>query len=170
MAMVRQDGTPPFDHRGFRVKNAYLGPLEPMRPQRPAPGVADQRPSVQYDVNDTGIRRDNTPVYYEQHYIPAARGVASWAAWPARPILSQRDVTVNTRVGTTATRWLQNPQAPGTGLHTQAPRDQHSAVTVPRYADDGLGRMSSRRVGRLSPARYDGQSFSQTTRLQGGAG
>lgn len=166
---VAQDEPPPFDRRGFRVRNAHVDPPPPMRPAPPANGVADNRAYVRYGVNDTGIRRDNTPWYPIQHYTPAAKGVASWADHPARPALSQRDVTVNRRAGSDQTRYLQNPLAPGTGLHTQVlGADQHTAATVTRYGEPTLGKMTSRRQNRLSPARYDGQSYSQTTKLQGG--
>lgn len=171
--MPRQDQPPPFDKRGFRVRNASVDLDDimrtwPMRPQRPATGVADQRARYDGGSQDTAILRDNTPWIPTQHYIPAARGVASWAAYPARPALCQRDVTYNRRGGTTQTRYLQNPNAPGTGLHTQQTGVKHSAVTVERYAEQDIGRMKNRRQNRLSPAIYNGQSFSQTTDLQGG--
>lgn len=186
--MIRQDQTPPFDHRGTRVNSAVVdsGDVQrqwPMRPVRPAPGVADSHTRMRYDVFDYGILRDNTPYYQRQHYVAAGHGVASWAAFPARPALNQRNVTVNRRVGTSATRHLVDPRTGTTGLvsqgprtgqgsamgyHTQATGRDHPSTTVPRYSDSTLGTMSRRRQNRLSPARYNGQSYSQTTLLQGG--
>lgn len=169
---TRQETPPAFDHRGFRVKNASVDPADiarnwPMRPLRPSTGVADQRARFSGGFNDGGIRRDNTPWIPTQTYIAAGKGVASWAEFPARDSLWQRDVTYNRRVGTNQTRYLQNPDAPGTGLHSQQVGVDHSSVTQARYQEDNLGRMVRRRQGRLSPARYDGQSFSQTTQIQG---
>ena len=67
-------------------------------------------------------------------------------------------------------RFLQNPAAPGTGLHTYVVDDASGAIgTAARYTTPASGvRQTGRRQNRLSPARYVGQSYSQTTRTQGG--
>lgn len=188
MAMVRQDGTPPFNHRGTRIgsRSVDVGDLArqwPMRPQRPAPGVADQEARYNSFVWDTGIKRDNTPWYPIPHYTPAGKGVANWSeCGPPRPELSQRNVTVHRRRGTDATRHLLDPRTGTTGLTSQGPitgqgavrgvhtsNPQHTAATIGRYGEATNPAMKVRRQNRLAPARYDGQSYSQTTQIQGGS-
>lgn len=162
--MLRQDQTPPVDQRTFRVKNAVQHDVEPMRPRRPAPGVADPWERAPGYVNDSGILRDVGPWVPVQHFVPAGRGVANWDAWPARDSIRQREVAVNQRVGTTRTRFLQNPQAPWTGLHSQV---RGANTTAARYVDNRVPQMSVRRQNHLSSALYRGQSYSQSTLVQG---
>jgi hypothetical protein len=144
----------------------FVGPVEPMRPQRPSPGLADDRARYSPETNDSLIRRDYTPWYPRATVVPAGTGRASWwAAGPARPELAQRNVTVNPRQGNSRSRAMQNPLAPGTGLHTEP---QHAAIgTIARYVNPDNPRMSTARQNRLLPARYTGQSYSQTTLTQG---
>lgn len=149
-------------HRWTRVQTPPPG----MRPDRPAPGVADQQARYSPETGDTLISRDYTPWYPNPQAIKGGIGRASWYdAGPARPELAQRNVTVNPRVGNSRARFMQNPLAPGTGLHTNP---QHAAVgTIARFVDPKTQRMSTARQNRLLPSRYDGQSYSQTTRIQG---
>lgn len=161
---LRQDQTPPVDQRTFRVKNGVQHHALNMRPRPTAPSVADPFERAPSYVFDDGIHRDVGPWVPVQHFTPAGRGVANWDDWPARDSVRQREVTVNQRVGTSRTRYLQNPQAPWTGLHTQVfgVQTQHA-----RYVDGQVPQMSVRRQNHLSSTLYRGQSFSQTTTVQG---
>lgn len=146
---------------------SFVGPVPPMRPDRPAPGVADSEARYSPETNDTLIRRDFTEWYPSMAgVVKAGTGRASWwAAGPPRPELTTRNVTLNPREGNSRSRFMQNPMAPGTGLHTNP---QQAAVgTIARYVDPRNPRMTTARQNRLSPARYDGQSYSQTTLSQG---
>lgn len=169
-----QDRTIWFDHRGFRVRNASVDAGSvlrsgQMRPERPAHGVADPWARYQGGHMDAGsITRQNTPWVQNQRYVAAGRGVASWAASPPRPSLNQMDMPYMIRQGTSQTRHLLDPRTGVTGLHTQQTGVNHSAVTASRYANPDVPMMKVRRQNRLSPALYDGQSYSQTTMLQGG--
>lgn len=174
MIPIRQDTPPPFDHTGFRVKNAAIDAgsvirTGQMRPERPAPGVADPWARYQGGWADAGsLTRQNTPWYQTQYYVPAGRGVASWAASPPRPSLNQMDMAYMIRQGTSQTRHLLDPRTGVTGLHTQQAGVSHTAATVGRYSNPDVPQMRVRRQNRLSPAVYYGQSYSQTTLLQGG--
>lgn len=161
---LRQDETPPVDQRTFRVKNGVQHHSTPMRPARPAAGVADPFERAPGYVFDSGIHRDVGPWVPVQHFTPAGRGVANWDSWPARDSVRQREVTVNQRAGNSRARWLQNPQAPWTGLHTQVAGVQTQTA---RYVDKQVPQMSTRRQNHLSSTLYRGQSYSQTTVVQG---
>jgi hypothetical protein len=86
----------------------------------------------------------------ESYYLPAANNWVNWtAAGPIRRIIKEMNFTYRPIVG--APRWK--------GLHTNIPiqpRDQA-----------GRARMKARRQNRLTVQRYRGQTYSQTTQLQG---
>lgn len=170
--VTRQDVTQrvTVDHVLKRWMNDGRGSLPPteMRPQRIPDGQAEQRVGHQ-QVNDGLIVRDNTPWQHIQYFVPAGKGVNNWtAAGPPRPSWWMKNDTISPRSGVSMSRWLQNPAAPGTGLHTQVVDDASGSIgSAARYTTPGVPSQSSRRQNRLSPARYHGQSYSQTTRLQG---
>lgn len=117
-------------------------------------------------VNDGQIMRDRTPWFS----TPSPRrgvgtGAPDWSlSGPPRPELHMRNVTVRTMAGTSRTRALLNPLDPTVGLHSQTPRKP--AGNLQRYQAGGDA-IRPGRLNRLSPARYVGQSYSQTTLLQG---
>lgn len=164
---LAQDQAPPWNRRGHRSRaRERQQPPPPMNPWPTAPGVADSYARYSPSSNDQQVRRENTPWIPTPNVSVPGTGRASWwAAGPARPSLEMRSVTTNPRVGNSRSRFAQNPLAPGTGLHTQ-PRD-HSVGTIQRYVTPGVGKMRPARQNRLSPARYEGQSYSQTTITQG---
>jgi hypothetical protein len=106
-----------------------------------------------------------------QNWQRAGAPVNDWThAGPARPTLwFERGQTLSPRSGVSRSRFFQNPAAPGTGLHTQVDNDASGAFgSAGRYLNADVPQMRARRQNRLSPAVYTGQSFSQTTTVQGG--
>jgi hypothetical protein len=163
-----QDETLPVDHRLKRIGTGVQDIPDPMRPWTSWDGD-DQRTHEGRPSNDALIRRDGLPQYLVQNYVAAGVQVNNWtAAGPARPTLwTARGQTLTPRSGGKV-RWLQNPAAPGTGLHTAVNNDASGAVgSIGRYQDPKVPQMRARRQNRLSPALYSGQSYSQTTKIQG---
>lgn len=116
-------------------------------------------------VQDDQIRRDRTPWYPTKARSGVGTAEVDWtAAGPYRPELHMRNVTVRLMAGNSQSRAFANPLDPTVGLHS-------SGIVKPA---GNLGRLNSGRPGmktgrtdRLSPARYSGQSYSQTTLEQG---
>lgn len=138
-----------------------------MRPQTIPHEIADQHTGYQ-QPNDQLIRRNNTPWEHIQYYVPAGLGVNNWTgAGPARPSWWMKNDTISPRSGGKV-RWLQNPAAPGTGLHTYVVDNASGSIgSAARYTDPAVPQQQARRQNRLSPSRYHGQSYSQTTQVQG---
>lgn len=160
------------DHATKRWNNDGRGALPPtvMRPFTAPHGIGDGQSTGYQQPNDGLIARDQTPHQHIQKRSSAGMPVNDWAhSGPPRPSLWIRSITITPRSGGKV-RWLQNPAAPGTGLHTFVVNDASGALggANTRMADPAHRGMSSRRQNRLSPARYRGQSYSQTTRIQGG--
>ncbi len=159
------------DHTTKRWMNDGRGalPPTPMRPAVAPLGMGDRQRTGYQQPNDALIIRDNTPHQHIQKYSGAGQTVNNWAkAGPPRPSFAvDRADTISPRSGGKV-RWLQNPAAPGTGLHTYVVDDASGAIgSAARYTTAGVPKQSSRRQGRLSSSRYTGQSFSQTTQIQG---
>lgn len=165
----RQDETPPVDHSLKRIGTGIQDDPPAMRPWT-AWDVDSQRTHGGPQSNDALIRRDGVPQFLVQNYVAAGVPVNRWTqAGPARPTLwTERGQTLTPRRGVSQTRWFQNPGAPGTGLHTEVNNDASGAVgSAGRYLNADVPQMRARRQNRLSPAVYTGQSYSQTTKLQG---
>lgn len=167
--MSSQSGTVPGAHAapGRRGNSAGGKPVE--RPGRSVGGQAAawmDDPRYYGAPNDSQIRRDRTPWYPTSARSGVGTGTVDWtAAGPPRPELHMRNVTVRIMAGTSRTRNLANPQDPRQGLHS-------AGIIKP---SGNLGRIQAGRPGmkhgrtdRLSPARYRGQTYSQTTVEQGG--
>lgn len=168
MGIVLPNQAPPVDRSHRRVTIAPVVPRGAPPPAPPPHGLADTQERYSPKVSDTLIMRDHTPWYPVQHYTPPGKAGINWAeAGPALPSLRQRNVTINPMVGNSNTRQLQNPLAPGHGLHTEFPDNWHTAKTHTRYLLDDSAKIQPWRQNRLSPSRYTGQSYSQTTEVQG---
>jgi hypothetical protein len=139
-------------------------------------------------VNDTGIVRQQQPWYPMDTYTPAGESWVNWtAAGPCRPELHMRDASYRLMEGNSRTRQLLSPTpglavtAPGyrslpdgriiqptttirVGLHTDPKRA--ARITVDRYTNRNP-KMTTARQDRLRSGQYTGQSYSQTTRIQG---
>lgn len=116
------------------------------------PGRAGEITTVQppQNQNTTLIVRTRGAYLRESYYLPPAAGWVSWtAAGPARRIIKERNFT-----------WRPIVAAPRyQGLHTNIP--------IQPRDEAGRQRMQPRRQNRLTVQRYRGQTYSQTTKLQG---
>lgn len=173
--IVGQTDAPTPDFNLKRIGTGIQDDPPAMRPWTPA-SLADQRERTGAPNNDSRIRRDGVPQFLRQNWQRAGAPVNNWtAAGPARPTLwTERGQTLTPRSGVSVSRWLRNPGDPTgqTGLHTQVITDASGKPADPRtsqgrYVDNNVPQMRARRQNRLSPAVYTGQSFSQTTKVQG---
>lgn len=117
-------------------------------------------------ANDSQIQRDRT-AWFPTDSGPrgVGTGTVNWSLCaPPRPELHVRNVTYRRMAGTSQTRALTNPLDPTVGLHSQTPHKPSG--NLERYVAGGQT-IKPGRLNRLSPARYAGQSYSQTTLLQG---
>ncbi len=127
--------------------------------------VADGDPRYYGASNDQTIRRDRTPWYPSDARSGVGTAEVDWtAAGPPRPELHMRNVTVRIMAGTSQTRAFANPKDPSVGLHTNPPFKPRGNLL---RAEAGGAVIRHGRTDRLSPARYRGQSWSQTTLEQG---
>lgn len=78
--------------------------------------------------------------------------------------LGMDNISLNRWQGSDGSRFLQNPRDPDKGLHT-TPRPNYRA-NLDRLDNAHYPDMQGRGINRLSPSRYAGQSFSETTLQQ----
>lgn len=116
------------------------------------------------------IMRDRIPAYDRDYMIGNADTQVDWTrCGPIRPSLWMRNRTVRRQVGSDNTRNFDphpiieyGSQDQGHGMHTNpAP---YKRATNARFGS-GIPQMQPAHVNRLSPARYSGQSYSQTTNV-----
>jgi len=123
--------------------------------------------------NEESIQHERFP-FYDQDYIGSHHDtLVNWTdCGPIRPSLHMRQETINRQVGTSNTR-NQDPwpittygiQDSGHGMHT-TPEGYKQATNRNFRARQ---QQQPARINRLSPAVYTGQSYSQTTVVQGGS-
>lgn len=188
MLSERQRAPVPFNTRPPRRRDSRGGPTPELIRRTLVAGMDGETARVPGTVNDTRIARQKTPWWPTPHYTPAGESWVNWtAAGPVRPELNMRMVNTRIMEGTSNTRNLQDPRsdatvtAPGyrstpdgrieqpkrpirVGLHTDPKRFQ--LTNVQRFAQIPA-RMSTARQDRLRSGQYTGQSYSQTTRIQG---
>lgn len=120
---------------------------------------------------DDLIARDRSPWYDRDYQTSNHDSLVNWTdCGQPRATLWMRQVTLAQQIGTTATRNFDphpivgyGSQDQGHGMHTNpAPWKR---ATNARFHD--TAQMVPTHVNRLSPARYTGQSYSQTTRVAG---
>lgn len=189
MAYRDQREPVPFNRQPVRRRNSKGGDVPLLTRRTLVAGMDGESTRFPGTTNDTGIRRQQQPWYPSTQYTPAGNSWVNWtAAGPIRAELHMRDTSFRTMVGTSRTRNLQNPGgdttevAPGyrsmpdgrivqpthrvsVGLHTDPKRS--AKITVERYTNQNA-RMTTARQDRLRSGQYTGQSYSQTTRVQGG--
>lgn len=126
----------------------------------------------QVNANEQSIQHERTPWYDSDYMTSNHDTLVNWTdCGPIRPSLHMRNTTVNRQVGTSNTR-NQDPhpivmygtQDQGHGMHTN-PNQPKSMVNKNFRARQ---QQQPARVNRLSPSVRSGQSFSQTTTIQGG--
>jgi hypothetical protein len=163
---ARQRSTPPAGDGTARRNESRGGWAPGGRPRTLAPGMVDELARYPGTTFDRGLRYDRTPWYPRDYYIPPANSWVNWtAAGPQRAELAMRALpAIRLMVGNSQSRAFADPANPQRGLHT------NPAVgvtrTAPRYVD--TPQMRPGRQDRLTRASYAGQSYSQTTRMQGG--
>lgn len=161
---VRQRQAPPIDRWSARRKESGGGE-GPMGRRVLVAGIEDEQSRYPGTEFDTEIRRDRGPYFAHPQYIPPPVTWISWtAAGPTRPELGMRNMTYRSMSGNTESRYPV-ANTPTTGLHSNPP--PAAAANVARFVGSGLPQMTYARVDRLSPGQYSGQTYSQTTRLQG---
>ena len=160
-------------------------PALPRRTYEPLPGSgATYYPGT---PNDQGILRDRTPWYHKEFQRTGVdSGLVNWThAGPIRAELHMRNASLRTMQGNDHTISYQDPDAPytrsiradrpgggwrilqnqGKGLHTN-PKPGITYTNARYQSPNPL--MVAPRVNRLASSVYTGQSYSQTTELQGG--
>lgn len=184
----RQRAPVPFNRRPVRRRNSVGGATPELIRRTLVDGMDGEAARYPATANDGRIVRQQMPWFPSDSYTPAGESWVSWtAAGPCRPELHMRDYTYRLMQGNSRTRNLLNPgpgeavTAPGyrsmpdgriiqptrpmrVGLHTDPKRA--ALVTVERYTNKNP-RMTTARQDRLRSGQYTGQSYSQTTRVQG---
>lgn len=158
----RQRDEPPADRWTMRRLESSGG-IATAVPKTLAVGIEDEQARYPGTVFDTEVIRDRGPWYRDPRYMPPGVSWVSWtAAGPTRPELHQRNSTMREMVGNSRSRFPV-VDSPSTGMHTMIPSGV--SRTVPRFVT--TPQMTAARQYRLSPGQYSGQTYSQTTRLQG---
>lgn len=167
---ARQRAAPPIDRRSLR-RGLSAGGYDTAEGHTLAPGLETEMARYPGTVNDGGIIRDRTPFYSTSHYIGAAQSWVNWTeAGPPRAELHMRTTEFREMDGNSRSRFPFIPSSPTGGMHTMTPSGPGSVrQTAGRYVGSGLPQMQAARVDRLASARYTGQSYSQTTAVQGRA-
>lgn len=159
----RQRTAPPMDRWSARRMES-AGGYDTTSPRTLAPGIDNTMARYPGDVFDTQIIRDRGPYYQQAMYLPPANNWVNWtAAGPPRPELHVRQATLREMQGNTRSRYPVT-NSPSTGMHTEVPAGV--ARTVPRFVQ--TPQMVPGRYDRLRPGQYAGQTYSQTTQIQGG--
>jgi hypothetical protein len=166
---ARQRTAPPIDRWSNRAHgDVSSGGVDVANPRTLAPGLETEQTRYPGDAFDSQIMRDRGPFYMRPHYQPAAESWVNWtAAGPLRPELHMRNATLREMVGNSNSRYPVVINAPTTGMHTMIP-GPGAQRTVQRYVT--TPQMTAARINRLAPGQYAGQTYSQTTRLQGRRG
>lgn len=164
MSQTRQRTAVPIDKWHAR-RNESGGGYDTTSPRTLAAGIEDTFARYPGTAFDQEVLRDRGPFYAQPHYTPPPITWVNWtAAGPTRPELHMRNVTYREMVGNSMSRYPVI-NSPTTGMHTMGPAG--TARTLPRYVT--TPQMRGERQFRLSPGQYSGQTYSQTTRLQGGS-
>lgn len=164
---ARQRSAPPIDKRHAR-RGPAGGGYDTSRPLTLAPGLETELARYPGTTGDSAITRDRRPFYSHTEYVPPPVTWVNWtAAGPQRAELHMRTVDLRRERGTSAGRYPYVPSSPTGGMHTMTPGVP--SLTQQRYVGAGLPQMRGARINRLAPARYSGQSYSQTTSVQGGS-
>lgn len=190
MANFRTQREPvPFNRRGTRRRNSVGGETPELIRRTLVAGMDGEATRYPGTSNDALIRRQQQPWFPSAQYTPAGDSWVNWtAAGPTRPELHMRDASYRLMQGNSQSRTFLWPGAEGqtvapgyrslpdgrivqptrpvrVGLHTDPKRA--ALITVERYTNRNP-RMTTARQDRLRSGQYTGQSYSQTTRVQGG--
>lgn len=153
---------PPIDRWSLRLGESSGG-VDTPDPMTLAPGIEDTDARYPGTAFDSRIMRDRGPYYQRAHYLPPASNWVNWtAAGPVRPELHVRQATLRELVGNSVSRFPVI-DSPTTGMHTMSTHGV--ARSVRRF--QATPQMRPVRQQRLAAGQYSGQTYSQTTRVQG---
>lgn len=162
--MSRQRTAPPIDRTTARRGESGGGYDLVEGPRTIATGIVDTYARYPGTAFDGRILRDRAPFYEHPTYSSPGDGWVNWTqAGPARPELHMRNTTWRNLVGNSRSRYPV-VDSPSTGMHTMGPAGV--ARTADRYVS--TPQMVAARPFRLAPGQYAGQTYSQTTQVQGG--
>jgi hypothetical protein len=124
------------------------------------------------NANELTISHERVPVFDSNYMTSNHDTLVNWTdCGPIRPSLWMRNTTVNRQVGTSTTRNYDprpivtlGTQDQGHGMHTNP--EKAKVAQLKNYR--GRQQQQPARVNRLSPGVRSGQSYSQTTTIQGG--
>lgn len=163
-ASKRQRSVPPVD-RWHGRRNVSSGGVDIAVPMTLHRGIENDEVVYQQTAHDELIVRDKMPWYDRAYMIPAAVSWISWSgAGPVRPTLRMRNSSYKREQGSSASRYPFIPSSPTGGRHTMGPPTA-AAITAPRSR--AVPQMRNPRINRLLPVAYTGQTYSQTTKIQG---
>jgi len=161
----RQRAAPPINRYSLR-RGLSAGGYDTMNPLTLAVGMENDLARYPGTVYDTGVQRGRQPFYSATLYRPAGDGWVNWTeAGPPRAELHMS--TTEWRHEQGGTRYPFIADSPTNGRHTMVPNGV--SRTVQRYVGGEVPQMTGARINRLAAARYAGQSYSQTTAVQGRA-
>lgn len=159
----RQRAAPPID-RWHARRGLSAGGYDRSNPMTLAPGMENDQARYPGTTQDGALLRDKSAFYHVGQKGNVGDGWVNWtAAGPVRAELHARTYTWRDEQG--GSRYPFIPGSPTGGRHTMVP--SATTYTTPRYVDSGLPQMQGARVNRLAAARYSGQSYSQSTAVQG---
>lgn len=162
---MRQRAAVPFDKTTLQ-RLSSAGGYDVSTPMTLAPGLETELPRYPGTTYDGGVVRERRPFYSALTRSPVGDSWVNWTgAGPARAELHMRTTEWRQEAGRGATRYPVNPTSPTGGFHTMTPSGV--ARTAPRYQETPQQRGT--RINRLASSRYSGQSYSQTTAVQGRA-
>lgn len=160
---VRQRTKPAIDRWTARL-NLSAGGVDLARPMTLAPGMDTEIVRDPRTNHDALITYDRGPWYHREQATPAGVSWISWsAAGPARPELHVRNHTLRKMAGNSRSRYPFVKGSPTGGMHTMSAGTVDR--TVRRYGS--VPQQTGARIHRLLPGQYHGQTYSQTTRIQG---
>lgn len=164
---ARQRTAPPIDRWHTRL-GLSAGGYDRTNPLTLAPGMENDQARYPGTVNDSGVQRSRLPFYHAGVRSAVGDGWVNWtAAGPPRAELHMSNTEYRRESGYGSRRFPFIPGSPTGGRHTMVPNA--TAYTMPRYVSGAIPQMQSARINRLAAARYAGQSYSQTTAVQGRA-
>lgn len=160
----RQRAAPPINRTSLR-RGLSGGGYDTAHPLTLAVGLETELARYPGTAYDQGVQRGRVPFYSATVRSAVGDSWVDWtAAGPARAELHMSTQEWRREQG--GSRYPFIPGSPTGGRHTMIPSGVSRTVT--RYVAGQIPQMTGARVNRLSSARYSGQSYSQTTAVQGG--
>lgn len=168
---ARQRQAVPIDRTHAR-RGRSAGGYDVAVPRTLAPGMDSELTRYPGSNQDQTLQRQRIAFYSVGQYRPAGDSWVNWtAAGPPRAELHMGTGTIRPEAGASRSRFPFVPGSPTGGMHTMIPSGPASSrVVPPRFGQSGNPQMRGARQDRLASARYTGQSYSQTTRVQGARG